>query len=204
MGHPHENHKTEIIDLYKSGKTIRQIAALYPDIAQSTMHHYLSQWKADMRTWDDYHRIWSEYCIPPNKDVKRINEYYNHTCQICGLKQNPYDPNYSMKRHHQWGEKVTIILLCKKCHTKTHSHNKNDGEWSKWAQGPKPKRKVKEYYNLTCQICGNTNTKLVIHHIWQTPVIETAICPICHKQIHKKREVRLLGADSPALLHLID
>ena len=52
-----QNHKTEIIDLYKSGKTIRQIAALYPDIAQSTMHHYLSQWKVDMRTATDYNRI---------------------------------------------------------------------------------------------------------------------------------------------------
>jgi len=198
-----QNHKKEIIDLYKSGKTIRQIADLYPDIADSTMHYFLSQWSVEMRTWNDYHRIWSDWCWITHREVRRINEYYNHTCQTCGLKQNPDTPGYSMKRHHQWGEKVTVILLCKKCHKKTHDNNDNDGEWSKWAL-PKPKRKVKEHYNHTCQICGKTNTKLVIHHIWQTPVIELAVCSKCHKQIHKKIGVRLLGANTPALFHLID
>ena len=182
-----QNHKNELIDLYKSGKNIRQIADMYPTIAHSTMHYYLSKWSVEMRTWNDYHRTWSDWCWTTQREVKRINEFYGHTCQICGLKQNPDAPDYSMKRHHQWGEKVTVILICKKCHIKTHTHNKNDGEWSEWVRDdPRPKRKVKEYYNRTCQICGKTNTRLQIHHIWQKPVIELAICLSCHKQIHKK------------------
>ena len=184
-----QNHKNEIIELYKSGKTIRQIADMYPTIAHSTMHHFLSKWKVEMRTWNDYHRIWSDWCWTTHREVKRINEFYDHTCQICGLKQNPYESDYSMKRHHQWGQMVTVILICKKCHTKTHTHNKNDGEWSNWVrENPRPTQKVKEYYNRTCQKCGKTNTRLQIHHIWQKPVIELAVCLKCHKQIHKKRE----------------
>ena len=184
-----QNHKNELIDLYKSGKNIRQIADMYPTIAHSTIHYYLSKWSVEMRASNDARRIWSDWCWTTHREVKRINEFYDHTCQICGLKQNPYDPDYSMKRHHQWGQKVTVILICKKCHTKTHTNNENDGEWSNWVrENPRPTQKVKEHYNRICQICGKTNTKLVIHHIWQNPVIELAVCLKCHKQIHKKRE----------------
>jgi len=182
-----QNHKNEIIELYKSGKTIRQIADMYPTIAHSTMHYYLSKWEVEMRASNEARRMWSDWCWITQRDVRRINEFYDHTCQICGFKQNPYDPKYSMKRHHQWGQKVTVILVCKKCHDKKHDGHDNDGDWSEWVRdNPRPKRKVKEYYNRTCQICGKTNTRLQIHHIWQKPVIELALCLICHKQIHKK------------------
>ena len=182
-----QNHKNEIIELYKSGKNIRQIADMYPTIAHSTMHHFLSKWDVEMRASNDTRRIWSDWCWITQRDVRRINEFYDHTCQICGLKQDPYDPNYSMKRHHQWDQKVTVILICKKCHDKKHDGPDNDGNWSEWVRdNPRPKRKVKEYYNRTCQICGKTNTRLQIHHIWQKPVIELAICKRCHNKIHKK------------------
>jgi len=185
-----KNHKKEIIELYKSGKNIREITTQYPDIPQSSTYHYLSQWDVKMRASNDDRRVWSDWCWINNREVRRINEYYNHTCQFCGLKQNPYDKKYSMKRHHQWEKHVTVILLCKKCHDEYHSNPENDQTWTdniRGSHGVKSiKNKVKEYYNHTCQICGNTNTKLVIHHIWQTPVIELAICKKCHRKTHKK------------------
>jgi len=51
---------------------------------------------------------------------RRVHEYYDFTCQKCGLKGNHHNKNYEMHIHHIWENPIEEMLLCPKCHKEIH------------------------------------------------------------------------------------
>lgn len=206
-----EANKDTIIELYENNKKAKEIAEHFNKLSEKSVLKYLKKWGIEVRTAQDYTRIWSDWTRESNKVRRRVNDFYNHTCNICGEKQDPYSPNYNMQLHHTWGDKVKVFLLCRKCHVKKHWSENGDlknqehnykgqfiGSLAKWSDFVKNKdgvnvvyKRVYEFYEHTCQKCGtkkdpNSNTyDLETHHKWENPVIETLLCKKCHKETHK-------------------
>lgn len=189
----------EIIKHYKEGKSTRHIADKV-GVGHRTIQLFLKTHEVKLRKKWEGSIKWSEWVRQDKagREQRRIHEFYNHTCEKCGLIQDPWSENYNMKIHHNWGQQVTAHLLCENCHKKeTYVENHAELKWGEYVQASPSrgtqalKRRVHEYHDHTCQKCGlkgnylNENYEMHIHHIWENPIIETLLCPERHNKVHK-------------------
>lgn len=161
-----EKQKQDIIELYRSGKTGKEIGKIYKTDAFNILR-YLGRWGEQKRGGGHIKTI-GETCI----------------CKIC----NNETPISEMQKSPS--AKCGIGAICKKCDSERH--NKSERHFMKYGISRENYLNMLQKQNYKCAICGNSDggrsnsggsRRFAIDHSHDTGKVRGLLCDTCNRAI---------------------